>query len=83
MGAERVFSTVEADHANCSVGAYTHGFKRLEDIAANEDVAALVRSGWVGEADFPHVPAVKDRPGSIVYGPSAACRSTPTSSSCA
>lgn len=69
LGAERIFSTVEADHGNCSVGAYTHGFKRLEDIAGNADVAALVQSGWVGEADFPKVPAVKDRPGSIVYGP--------------
>jgi uncharacterized protein (DUF169 family) len=69
LGAERVFSTVEADHANCSVGSYTHGFKRLDEIASKGDVAALVGSGWVGEADFPHVPAVKDKPGSIVYGP--------------
>ena len=64
-----VFSTVAADHANCCVGSYTHGFKRLDEIATKADVAALVRSGWVGEADFPHVPAVKDKPGSIVYGP--------------
>ena len=33
------------------------------------DVAALVQSGWVGEADFPRVPAVRDKPASIVYGP--------------
>ena len=69
LGTTRVFSTVEADHANCSVGSYTHGFKRLDEIATRADVAALVRSDWVGEADFPHVPAVKDKPGSIVYGP--------------
>ena len=49
--------------------ATRHGFKRLDEIATKADVAALVRSGWVGEADFPHVPAVKDKPGSIVYGP--------------
>jgi uncharacterized protein (DUF169 family) len=69
LGTERVFSTVEADHGNCSVGSYTHGFKKLDEIATKADVAALVRSGWVGEADFPHVPAVRDKPGSIVYGP--------------
>jgi uncharacterized protein (DUF169 family) len=69
LGAERVFSTVEADHGNCSVGLYTHGFVSLAEAATKADVAALVQSGWVGEADFPHIPAVKDKPGSIVYGP--------------
>ena len=43
--------------------------QRLDEVATKDDVAALVRSGWVGEADFPHVPAVKDKPASIVYGP--------------
>jgi uncharacterized protein (DUF169 family) len=71
LAADRVFSTVEADHGNCSVGSYTHGFKRLDEVAGKADIAALVGSGWVGEADFPHIPAVKDRPGSIVYGPLA------------
>ena len=69
LGTQRAFSTVAADHGNCSVGSYTHGFKGLEEIATKDDVAALVQSGWVGEADFPKVPAVKDKPGSIVYGP--------------
>jgi uncharacterized protein (DUF169 family) len=71
LGADRVFSTVEADHGNCSVGRYTHGFSRLGEVAGNSDIAALVGSGWVGEADFPHIPAVKDKPRSIVYGPLA------------
>jgi uncharacterized protein (DUF169 family) len=69
LGAERVFSTVQADHGNCSVGLYTHGFVDLTAAAAKADVAALVASGWVGEADFPRIPAVRDRPASIVYGP--------------
>lgn len=68
-GTDRVFSTVADDHANCSVGSYTHGFKSLEEVAGKEDVAALVGSGWVTPEIFPHVPAVKDRPQSIVYGP--------------
>ena len=69
LATERTFSTVAEDHANCSVGSYTHGFKSLAEVADKADVAALVQSGWVGEADFPNVPAVKERPGSIVYGP--------------
>ena len=28
---ERAFATSAADHANCSVGSYTHGFLTLED----------------------------------------------------
>ena len=35
---------------------------------ANFDLA-LVGAGWVGEADFPEIPQVKDKPASIVYGP--------------
>jgi uncharacterized protein (DUF169 family) len=65
------FSTLAEDHANCSVGSYTHGFKKLEEVADKQDVAALVSSGWVSEADFPKVAAVKERPGAIVYGPLA------------
>jgi uncharacterized protein (DUF169 family) len=66
---DAVFSTAAEDHGNCSVGSYTHGFKSLPEVAGKNDVAALVGSGWVGIEDFPHVPAVKDRPASIVYGP--------------
>jgi len=66
---DRVFSTVAADHGNCSVGSYTHGFKSLSEVTEKQDVAALVGSGWVGMEEFPRVPAVRDRPSSIVYGP--------------
>jgi uncharacterized protein (DUF169 family) len=63
------FSTLAEDHANCSVGSYTHGFKTLEEAAAKEDVAALFSSGWLTEADVPRVAHVAQRPGAIVYGP--------------
>lgn len=64
-----VFSTVADDHDNCSVGSYTHGFRTLSEVGDKHDVAALIGSGWVGMDDFPRVPAVRDRPASIVYGP--------------
>jgi uncharacterized protein (DUF169 family) len=69
LAADRVFSTVEADHGNCSVGMYTHGFIPLAEAATKADVGALVESGWVGEADFPGIPAIRQKPAGIVYGP--------------
>jgi uncharacterized protein (DUF169 family) len=69
--AERTFSTVAEDHANCSVGSMTHGFKTLDEVAANGDVAALLDSGWVTMDVVPQIPVVHDRPGAVTYGPLA------------
>jgi uncharacterized protein (DUF169 family) len=63
--------TVATDHANCSVGSYTHGFIPLEQAAAGADTAALIGSGWVGEADLMAAPALPFRPTSITYEPLA------------
>lgn len=62
-------STVAADHAHCSVGSYTHGFIPIEQAAAGEDTAALVASGWVGEADLMAAAALPFRPSSVTYEP--------------
>jgi len=75
--AERTFTTVGADHGNCSVGSLTHGFKTLAEVAGNDDVAALVGSGWVSMDVVPEIPVVADRPGSVVYGPLADTPSDP------
>jgi uncharacterized protein (DUF169 family) len=63
--------TVAVDHANCSVGSYTHGLIPLEQAASGTDTAALVGSGWVAEADLQAAPALPFRPGSITYQPLA------------
>lgn len=63
--------TVAADHAHCSVGSYTHGLIPLEQAAAGQDTAALVGSGWVGEADLKLAAALPFRPSSITYQPLA------------
>lgn len=68
---DRAFATVAEDHANCSVGSYTHGFISLSDAATRGDVAAIVAAGWVAESDFPHIPAVEDAPGAVTYEPLA------------
>jgi uncharacterized protein (DUF169 family) len=63
--------TVATDHANCSVGSYTHGLIPLEQAAAGADTAALVSTGWVGEADLMAAAALPFRPSSITYQPLA------------
>jgi uncharacterized protein (DUF169 family) len=65
----RSFSTVAEDHANCSVGSVTHGFKTLEAVVEKSDVGALVGAGWVTPEMFPDIPAVKDRFQYVTYGP--------------
>ncbi len=66
---QRAFSTVAEDHGNCSVGSITHGFKRMEDVAGNSDVAELLESGWVTPEAVGGIPAVAGPVGSVSYGP--------------
>ena len=76
-GAERTFATEAADHANCSVGSYTHGFLTLAEAAAKDDVEAVLEAGWVDQAAVMGLPHVAERPGSVVYGPLAECGAAP------
>ena len=60
MKAEKnTFSTVAADHANCSVGCLTHGLKSLDEVAGNADVQAVCEAGWVSPEIFPSIPCVR------------------------
>src|SRR5690349_24222581 len=69
--ADRTFGTVAEDHGNCSVGSVTHGFKSLDEVAGNSDVAALLDSGWVTMDVVPQIPVVHQKPGAVTYGPLA------------
>jgi uncharacterized protein (DUF169 family) len=69
--ADRTFGTVAADHGNCSVGSLTHGFKTLDEVAGNGDVAALLETGWVTMDVVPQIPVVSEKPGAVTYGPLA------------
>src|SRR2546423_13112212 len=64
-----VFATTAEDHGNCSVGALTHGFKTMDDVAHNADVAALLETGWVTPEAVAKIAVVREKPTSIVYGP--------------
>ena len=68
-GASDTFATVAADHANCSVGSYTHGFVTLEEAASMDDVEAVLAAGWVDEAAVMGLPHIAEKPGAVVYGP--------------
>jgi len=74
---DRTFSTVASDHANCSVGTLVHGFAGLEEVGGNSDVAALLESGWVTMEQIPEIPTVRERPGSVTYGPLTEASGTP------
>jgi uncharacterized protein (DUF169 family) len=69
---EDAFATVAADHGNCSVGSYTHGFKTLSEAAAGADVAALVGADWATMEAAAKIPSVAKKPGAVLYGPLAA-----------
>lgn len=70
-GTTETFATVAADHANCSVGSYTHGFLTLAEAAAKDDVCAVLESGWVDVAAVQALPRVQEKPQVVVYGPLA------------
>jgi uncharacterized protein (DUF169 family) len=66
--AGQTFSTVAEDHANCSVGSVTHGFRTLDEVGEKADIGALVGAGWVAPEMFPEIPAVKERYRYVTYG---------------
>jgi uncharacterized protein (DUF169 family) len=73
----RTFTTVAADHGNCSVGSVTHGFKTLAEVADKADVAELLGCGWVDMAAVTGCPTVKDKKKYVVYGPLSEAKADP------
>jgi uncharacterized protein (DUF169 family) len=69
--ADRTFGTVAEDHGNCSVGSVTHGFKSLEEVAGNSDVAALLDFGLESPWTSSRNPGGAQKPGAKSYGPLA------------
>ena len=73
----RTFSTVAEDHANCSVGSVTHGFKSLDEVGNKSDVGALVGAGWVAPEMFPAIPVITEKYKYVTYGPLQDADKTP------
>jgi uncharacterized protein (DUF169 family) len=74
---DQTFATIAEDHANCSVGSYTHGLLSLEAAATRDDIAAVLASGWVSLEAFKALPKVSGNPETIVYGPLADAQGEP------
>ena len=68
---ERSFATTAEDHGNCSVGSFTHGFKSFAEAAAGAEIATLLAAEWVTAKAASGIPAIKERPGAVLYGPLA------------
>jgi uncharacterized protein (DUF169 family) len=66
---EKSFATSAADHGNCSVGSFTHGFKSFDEAAAGSDVAALLAAEWVTAEAAARIPFVSEKPAAVLYGP--------------
>jgi len=76
-GSKDLFSTNASDHANCSVGSYTHGFLTAEEISSKDDIVAVIEAGWFDRSEMADLPRVIKKPESIVYGPLSESRVTP------
>lgn len=76
-GHEETFHTAAADHGNCSVGLFTHGFAEAGDIIDKSDVAALLEVGWVTMEAFAGVAALSRRPQAVTYGPATQTSTVP------
>jgi uncharacterized protein (DUF169 family) len=66
---DREFTTSAADHANCSVGSYTHGFETLPEAAGKADVQTLLAVEWVSMEAAMGLPTVAKKPEAVTYGP--------------
>lgn len=71
------FSTVGADHTNCSVGSFTHGFLSLAEAGERDDVTASIEAGWLSELELSALPQVRETPARVVYGPLASLPHAP------
>jgi uncharacterized protein (DUF169 family) len=76
-GAHGEYLTHAVDHANCSVGSLTHGFRSLPEVAGNDDVQALLASGWVDEAGVTALPVVPKGTDTVAYAPLATASFAP------
>jgi uncharacterized protein (DUF169 family) len=77
FGHHSTFDTAPADHGNCSVGLYTHGFVSAGEIVDKSDVGALLDVGWVTMEAFAEVAALEKKPTGVRYGPLAESQTSP------
>jgi len=80
QGINEPFSTEPDQHMNCSVGAYVHGLKKLEEIGPGcgcEDVDFLLKIGRFDRQDLAYIPHLHVRPIKIIYSPLSKMKDEP------
>jgi uncharacterized protein (DUF169 family) len=65
------FYTVQADHHNCAVGAYTHSIPLAPERAAEleQTVGFMVENKYLDMAEVPGIPTLPTSPAVVAYGP--------------
>jgi uncharacterized protein (DUF169 family) len=80
QGINEPFSTEPDQHVNCSVGAYVHGLKKLEEIGPGcgcEDVDFLLKIGRFDRQDLAYISHLHVRPIKIIYSPLSKMKDEP------
>jgi uncharacterized protein (DUF169 family) len=67
----RTFYTVQEDHYNCAVGAYTHNIPQpaFRSTSLNDTIGFMVASGYLQMAEVPMIPVLPKTPRYVAYGP--------------
>jgi uncharacterized protein (DUF169 family) len=65
------FYTDRADHANCNIGSFTHGYLAPKDVSLDAcmDINLFNQTGYFPASEFGGVPRMSEDPGYVAYGP--------------
>ena len=65
------FYTSKNDHANCTIGSFTHGFLRPSQVSLDScpDVKLMVQADYLALKDFTGVPRMESAPKFVSYAP--------------
>lgn len=69
LSTRSIFSTVSADHANCSIGMYTHNLIHEESDKGRlmEDLSLMGKVDYVRKEEVPGIPSIKKSHTGVVY----------------
>jgi uncharacterized protein (DUF169 family) len=67
------FATSAADHANCSIGTFTHNLDTTEahEVDRRDALRVFADLGYVRPQDIPTIPVLAQRPHRVIYAPLA------------
>lgn len=65
------FYTTQSDHANCSIGSFTHGFLPSSQVSLDScpDIKLMVEADYLALRDFGGVPRMENKQKFVAYAP--------------